>query len=121
MPDEHLLHTDSANTRISLLEAAMISSGLLATERWKAHHEVHRAEGKVLEDTKEAMNNRLEGMNQLREENAKFITRAEYTSSHKSLDDRVDTLARLVYIGLGIVLLAGLVIGWLVQHTAQAK
>lgn len=119
MPDEHLLHTDSVNTRLSLLEASSIAHDRLSGERWKAHHEVHKTEDRVRTDTKEEMNRRLEGMNQLREENARFITRAEYGSAHKSLDERVDTLARLVYIGLGIVLLAGLVIGWLVQHTGK--
>jgi len=117
MPDEHVLHTDSVNTRLSLLEQGALAYKELSEERWRAHHAVHISEGQVREDTKEAMNARLEGMNQLREENAKFITRDEYNSAHKSIDERVDTLARLVYIGLGIVLLAGLVIGWLVQHT----
>jgi hypothetical protein len=117
MPDQHSLSTESENTRIALLEAGRIADQKLAEERWTAHHAVHATESKVVADTKEEMNRRLNSMNELREENARFITRDEYGSAHKSLDDRVDTLARLVYIGLGIVLLAGLVIGWLVQHS----
>ena len=116
MPDEHALNANSENTRIALLEAWSKEFDKLSLERWVAHNRIHELETKTREDTKEEMNRRLESMNQLREENAKFITRDEYSAADKSLDGRVDTLARLVYIGLGIVLLAGLVIGWLVQH-----
>ena len=63
---------------------------------------------KGIEKTECALNKRLEGMNEfrsaLKDQNNLFITRIEYDSKHESLVSRIELLQRLVYIGVGILL-----------------
>jgi hypothetical protein len=88
----------------------------LEADRWAAHQRVHDIEAFTREDTKKEMNRRLEGMNEFRAEmsatDAKYMARSEYQVAYQAIGERVDVLARLVYVGLGIVLLASAVIGW---------
>lgn len=55
-----------------------------------------------------SMEKRLEGMNEfrdtLRDQASKFITREEYEAKHRQLDDKISTVQKIVWVGIGITL-----------------
>lgn len=57
----------------------------------------------------EAMNKRLESMNefraQLKDQNATFLTRNEYEAKHALLESKIESLQRIVYLATGAVLI----------------
>ncbi len=79
---------------------------------------------KAVDVARTALDHRLEGMNEMREQmaasEAKNITRAEWSIAHaaielkmtdftKSSDDRFQALSRLVYMGVGAALILNMV------------
>jgi len=65
------------------------------------------ASEKAVLKAENASNDRFRGVNEFRQalsdQTATFIPRAEYDTNHKALQKQVDSLFRLVYMGLGIV------------------
>jgi hypothetical protein len=61
-------------------------------------------------EAKETIEHRMEGMNQFQKRidrlEASFATKDDISYTKKIFDDKYDTLARLVYIGVGLVLAA---------------
>ena len=106
------------NTALAVLAKDVQGLRELLSSMAEAHKEVHAVESKTRDDIKTEMNRRLEGMNEFRAEmaatDAKYISRGEYQAAHNALGEALSTLSRLVYIGLGIVLLAVSVIGWVI-------
>jgi len=70
----------------------------------------------ALKSSKDEMNRRLEGMNQIRgqlQDQAKtFVSKDEM----KLIERDVKTLNKMVYIGLGIFLFVQLIIGYMLIH-----
>jgi hypothetical protein len=69
------------------------------------------------------MNRRLEGMNafrqQLEEQEKTYIPREEYMARHELLDSKVQSLSKLVYIGLGVVMALEFIIPIVIHLLSQ--
>ena len=63
---------------------------------------------KLTGKTEQELNRRLEGMNEfrsaLKDQNSTFLTRLEYDSKHALLEQKIEVVQKLVYIGLGIAI-----------------
>ena len=74
---------------------------------------------KSIDKTEIELNRRLTGMNEFREalkdQNNNFITRVEYDAKHELVNTKLDGLAKLVYIGLGIFLVIDLLLHFVVK------
>lgn len=96
---------------------------------FSAHANVHELEGKALILARESaqrsldnaltsMDKRLEGMNEFRaslsDMSSKAISRDEYMTAHAALDEKYDgrvrALEKMIYIGVGGAMLAGVVV-----------
>lgn len=64
-----------------------------------------------------AADKRFDAVNEFRQtltdQTNTFIPRAEYDAQHKALEDKVDVLTKLVYIGLGAVLALQIILQFL--------
>ena len=94
------------------------------------------AHAKALEVARADMDRRLEGMNKFREENvadkALLMTRAEWTAGHEglmaktdekflSMNSKLDTIQRFVWIGIGVTLAVSALIGVVMHYVGPAK
>ena len=63
---------------------------------------------KNTDTARQSMEKRLEGMNefrqQLKDQNATFITKEDYDSKQQILNTKIEALEKIVYIGLGLCL-----------------
>lgn len=63
---------------------------------------------KGIDKQQEALNARLETMNefreQLKDQNQTFLTRMEYDAKHELLQNKISLMEKLVYIGLGLMM-----------------
>ena len=69
---------------------------------------------KALEKAEMSMISRLEGMNefreQLKDQNATFITRAEYDVNHKLHEVKIEAIQKIVWTGIGMLLIVQIAI-----------
>jgi len=69
----------------------------------------------ALKEARIEMNRRLEGMNEFREqlnEQAKtFIKRDEFSATDRLVNSKIESMQKLVYIGVGILIVAELLFG----------
>ena len=69
----------------------------------------------ALRSAKDEMNRRLEGMNEFRNQLEKqagtFISRDEYTAAEKLVNAKIDSISKMVYIGVGILIVVQIAIG----------
>lgn len=68
----------------------------------------YRAIEKATTLASNAMDKRLEGMNefrnQLKDQAALFLTRVEYEAKYQQLYEKIESLQRIVYMGVGLAL-----------------
>lgn len=65
-----------------------------------------------------AMNERMNKLNELRDvatNMSEYLPRPEYYANHKALTDKIDSQSRLVYIGLGMVLVLEVIFRFLLK------
>jgi hypothetical protein len=71
-----------------------------------------------------ASEKRFDSVNEFRQslsdQTATFIPRTEYDVQYKSLDDKVNAISKLVYVGLGIILAIQFIIGIIVLWATHA-
>jgi len=88
----------------------------MAQVKWDSHFREHSIEREAVQLAHADMDRRLNEMNRLKEQmaasDAKYIPRPEYDANHKTLEVRVDSLAKLVYIGLGGVMVISGFFSW---------
>ena len=78
---------------------------------------------KTTEFARQSMEKRLDQMNefrqQLKDQNASFITRIEYEAKHEAKHEtsieKIGALEKIVYIGLGICLAAEVILGLVIK------
>ena len=96
------------------------------TDHQKAHadaHAAHQKEHDLLDRAqsqfKEVVFARMEGINHIREEQAraesKYPSRSEWALAHEALKTEIANLARLVYIGAGILIAVQLIVEWFLR------
>jgi len=73
----------------------------------------------AVDKAEQANDRRLENMNEFREQLKKqtetFITRDMYFSEHKFLSSKVDSVTKLVYIGIGLISIIQIAIGFILS------
>ena len=83
----------------------------------------HIKNDEALRSAKDEMNRRLESMNEFRNQLEKqantFISRDEYEPKHELVNQKVDSISKMVYIGVGILIVVQIAIG-LVLHFMPA-
>ena len=74
---------------------------------------------KGIEKTENALNKRLEAMNEfraaLKDQNNTFITRIEFESKHLIIEEKIETIQKLVYIGIGVLFVVEIVLKLIVK------
>ncbi len=97
------------------------------------HSEVNHLEEKMiitnakndeaLKSAKGEMERRLEGMNEFREQLDRqattFISRSEYDVKHENIVQKIDSISKMVYIGVGILVVVQVVIGIVIDLIAK--
>jgi len=75
----------------------------------------HIKNEEALKAAKDDMNRRLEGMNgfqrQIDNQTKTFISRDEYEVKHQLVNHRIEGLSKMVYIGVGILIVVQVAIG----------
>ena len=70
-------------------------------------------------EAKKEMDRRLEGMNefraQLTEQTRTFIRRDEYQLSEKLINQKYDTLSKIVYIGVGMLIILEVILNIIIK------
>jgi hypothetical protein len=87
-------------------------------EKFRSYNEIQKIVAKknteALEKAEKEMNRRLEGMNEFREQldrqTREFIKRDEYMLSEKLINQKIDTLSKIVYIGVGVIIVLEIVL-----------
>ena len=75
----------------------------------------HLKNDEALRSAKDEMNRRLEGMNEFRKQLEKqtvtFLSREEYEAKHQLINHKIEGLSKMVYIGVGILIVVQIAIG----------
>lgn len=83
------------------------------------HMIVTKENSRAVSNAKLEMDRRLAGMNEFREQLNKqshtFLTRNEYDAKHQLVVQKVDMLSKLVYIGIGMVLILEVVFRFIIK------
>jgi hypothetical protein len=102
-----LSEKDKQNEQRFQAQEAAVQSALLASERAATKSEA-------------ASEKRFENTNEWRQvvtdRDQLFARTTEMSVKFQNLEDKIAGLQKLVYTGLGIVLLAAAVVGWIVKH-----
>ena len=92
-------------------------------ERLRSQSEIQKVLSKknaeALKKAEKEMERRLEGMNefraQLENQTREFITREQYELSERLINQKIDNLSRLVYIGVGMIIILEVVLNILIK------
>lgn len=87
----------------------------------KEHFELKfKAMDKALKLARKLMDSRLEGMNefraQLNEQVKTFVSVEKYEGAQKNLNQKIDSLSKLVYIGLGVWIVLQVVLSFILIY-----
>ncbi|OIO19435.1 MAG: hypothetical protein AUJ54_06605 [Ignavibacteria bacterium CG1_02_37_35] len=77
-------------------------------EKEKSYSSHLDSERRVVDKAMENLERRLDALNNLRQEvlsdRSEYLTKAEYAADHKTVGIKIDNHSKLIYIGLGMVL-----------------
>jgi len=92
----------------------------LIVQRFDSMDRETQLRAEALDVARRDMNRRLDQMNEFREQLARqemtYLRKDEYDSAHSSMEKRISSLERLVYVGVGAALIINALLVYFLRH-----